>query len=647
MLRPWLGAGVLCAAMVNHPVEPHLSSMGAPGDGGPAVDAALVAPEGVVVDYRGNVFVAERGAHRVRRVDGATGIITTVAGTGETGYGGDEGPAVDALLNTPSDLAVDAAGNLYIADAGNHRIRRVDTATGRITTVAGTGEAGFSGDGELATRASLRSPFGVAVGSDEDLYIADTDNQRVRRIDAVTGRISTVAGNGVWDFGGDGGSALEASLARPHRIAVGPGGDVYIADSFNHRIRVVSSSDGTIRTIAGIGTMGSRGDGGPALEAAMTYFGGMVLKGDRLVFTDLAFHRLRSIDLENGIITTVAGTGQWGFSGDGGPALKARLHLPGAIALAPDGDLVFTDMWNGRVRRIDDGSGSVTTIAGSRPTPPTPAMDFHFHYDPDSVRAAHDAVVVMTDEASATLPARTLALAAGEGAESLRVRVYPAPGVPRAPLVLLVHGRAEDEFPPETWKGLDSWARLLATRGLTAAVVYHRLGSRARSLDPGFEDVRTALDNLRANASDLALDPNRICLMSLSGGSALVAPFLGEPPSYLRCVAMFSPNVALDPPGVWDWFSEERETRHRYTPMLRLTADAPELFVAVGAEDRAGVTGPVDEFVRRARTLDVGVTFERHPTGGEGFERLDHDVASRDIVGRALGFLRASLAGSP
>lgn len=355
------------------------------GDGGPAAAAILRAPEGVAVDGDGNVYVSERAGHRVRRIDARTGVITTFAGTGRPGYTGDGGPADQAMLGVPTDLAVDTNGNLYIAEPGIHRVRVVDLATGIITTFAGTGEAGFGGDGGPATRASLQTPFGVSVAPDGSIYIADTDNHRIRRVNPTTGIIETVAGNGTAGFGGDGGPATAAGLWRPHRVVVDADATLYIGDSFNHRIRRVDPGTGVITTIAGTGTRGGCGDGGPATMASITYSGGLLLDGrGGLLYTDQAIHRVRRIDLETGLMRTVAGTGRWDFGGDGSPALEASFHLPGTMALDPEGALLVVDKWNGRVRRIDLAADRVETLAGARLNEPTAQVNYHFHDDAEA-----------------------------------------------------------------------------------------------------------------------------------------------------------------------------------------------------------------------------------------------------------------------
>ena len=215
----------------------------------------------------GDLFIADQNNSRIRRVDAATGIITTVAGNGVSGYGGDGGPATSASLYQPTGVAVDAAGNVFITDRGNNRVRKVDAATGVITTVAGTGTNGYSGDGGPATGADLAYPTAVAVDAAGDLFIVDLGNSRIRRVDAATGIITTVAGNGMQAYGGDGGPATGASLNYPLDVAVDAAGNVFIADYVNHRVRRVDAATGVIATVAGTGVAGYGGDGGPAVSA--------------------------------------------------------------------------------------------------------------------------------------------------------------------------------------------------------------------------------------------------------------------------------------------------------------------------------------------------------------------------------------------
>ena len=340
------------------------------GDGGAATSASLSFPYGVALDGSGNLYIADRDNHRVRRVDAATGNISTVAGTGTT-FSGDGGAATSASLSSPSGVALDGSGNLYIVDGSNNRIRRVDAATGNISTVAGTGEGGFGGDGGAAASAKLRLPEGVALDGSGNLYIADRSNNRVRRVDASTGNISTVAGTGEGGFGGDGGAAASAKLRLPEGVALDGSGNLYIADRSNNRVRRVDASTGNISTVAGTGTAGFGGDGGAAASATLNFPRGVALDGSgNLYIADRDNHRVRRVDASTGIISTVAGTGTGGlgaggFGGDGGAATSASLSSPSGVALDGSGNLYIADRDNHRVRRVDASTGIISTVAGT------------------------------------------------------------------------------------------------------------------------------------------------------------------------------------------------------------------------------------------------------------------------------------------
>ncbi|HXN22335.1 MAG TPA: hypothetical protein VOA41_06285 [Candidatus Dormibacteraeota bacterium] len=342
------------------------------GDGGQATAAGLAVPSSVALDSSGTIFFADIFNHRIRRVDVATGIITTVAGNGGNDFSGDGGAATSASLNYPRSVAVDASNNLYIADTTNSRIRRVDAATGIITTVAGNGTPDFSGDGVPATAASLNYPTGVVVDTARNLYIADFRNHRIRRVDAATGIITTVAGNGAQSFSGDGGPATSASLNGPQGVAVDGSGNLYIADTDNYRIRRVDMATRIITTVAGGGIDGDRcGDGGPATDAKLYLptVVGLDTSGN-LSIADTDANRICRVEATTGIITAVAGNGTPGFSGDGGPATNASLSLAipslvSGVALNASGNLFIADPGNHRVRRLDAATGIITTVAGN------------------------------------------------------------------------------------------------------------------------------------------------------------------------------------------------------------------------------------------------------------------------------------------
>ena len=295
-------------------------------------------------------------------------IITTAVGTGERGFAGDGGPAVRATLNGPFDIGFDPAGNLYFSDTFNHRIRRVDAASGIVTTVAGRGEAGYSGDGGPAVEARLNEPYGIAVDRSGNIYVADRHNHSVRRIDGASGIVTTVAGNGSAGFSGDGGPAARAGLVEPNGLAFDPAQQLlFIADVADNRVRMVDLAAGTIATFAGTGEAAHTGDGGPAGAAGV--FGARAVKvaADGTVFIlERQGSSLRAVNPRTGVITTVAGTGARGYGGDGGPALAAVFDAPKELTIDPDGDILIVDTENHAIRRFDVKVGTVETIAGGR-----------------------------------------------------------------------------------------------------------------------------------------------------------------------------------------------------------------------------------------------------------------------------------------
>ena len=266
------------------------------GDGGPAIKARLNFPTAVVVDGQGNLYIADTMNHRIRFVEAGRGIIITIAGVGQPRYGGDGGPAVAAGLNEPAALALDEAGTLYVADQSNNRVRAIDLATGLIRTLAGVGSATYNGDGIPAMDAALAGPSGLVYADDGRLFIADTFNGRIRAVDPVTGLIRTVAGDGgEYRYQGDA-EPPSASLSRPSGIAAGREGHLFITDSDNHLVRRWDRTTGMLERVAGVGGTGSGGDGGPALKARLNYpFGIAVDREGRLVVADTFNHQIREI----------------------------------------------------------------------------------------------------------------------------------------------------------------------------------------------------------------------------------------------------------------------------------------------------------------------------------------------------------------
>lgn len=387
------------------------------GDGGPANKALLNEASAVAGDAAGDIYIADTGNNRIRKVDPVTGIITTIAGTGVAGFSGDGGSAIDAELSGPYALAVDAAGDLYIADPGNLRVRMV-TPAGIITTVAGNGSNGRGGDGGPATLAQLSWPRALAVAPDGSLYIADAGSDvirkvapdgtistvagggysyadgvsataadldpravaidaggdmyiastSIRKVDAKTGNISTIAGGpGIYGYTlgytGDGGPAVNALLHIPEGLALAPDGTLYIADWHNDRVRMITA-DGMIGTLAGNGTIDNQPDGQTSLNTRLSVNDVAVDAAGNRYLVDPTYHRIRRVDASTGVVSTVAGNGSVGYSGDGGPATAASFGGPFTIAVDAVGDIYIADTDNQRVRRVDASTGIITTVAG-------------------------------------------------------------------------------------------------------------------------------------------------------------------------------------------------------------------------------------------------------------------------------------------
>jgi sugar lactone lactonase YvrE len=338
------------------------------GDGGLATAAELNKPQGVYVDPSGNIYIADTENHVVRKVNATTGIITTIAGTGSSGDTGDGGAAILAELNKPHGVFSDLSGNIYIADSDNHRIKKVDAVTGIITTIAGTGSSGDAGDDGPAISASMNKPRGLWVDESGNILIADTENNRVKKVDTSTGIINNVAGNGSGAYSGDDGPATSASLKKPHAVCMHEAAApayLVIADPSNHRIREVNLNTGIITKVAGTIWSGYNGDNRDATSARLYYpFGVHVDASHNTYIADTYNHRIRKVDGKSGIITTVAGIGAKGFSGDGGPATSARLRYPFNLFLDSTGNIYIVDTYNYRIRKVDAATQIITTVVG-------------------------------------------------------------------------------------------------------------------------------------------------------------------------------------------------------------------------------------------------------------------------------------------
>jgi len=329
-------------------------TLGYGGDAGPAVKASLNYPSAVAVNARGNIFISDENNDRLRMVDGKTGIIITLAGTGTGGFSGDNGPAADAQINGPSGIAFDKEGNIYFADECNARIRRIDIKTRVITTVAGNGLQAYSGDGGPAADASFIHPSGLAIDAAGNMYIADWGSNTIRKIDAVSGNIITIAGSGEPGSGGDGGLAKLAKLNGVNEVAVDNKGNLYMTDSYNNRVRRIDLKTGIIYTVAGTGDMGYSGDGAIGTDAEVSGPTGVTTDtAGNVFFCDWGNSCVRRIDYSTGVITTVAGRGEAGHSGDGGPAVLAYMSKAEGVAVDAQGNLYIADDNNNRIRKVE------------------------------------------------------------------------------------------------------------------------------------------------------------------------------------------------------------------------------------------------------------------------------------------------------
>lgn len=321
------------------------------GDGAKATLAKLSYPFGVAVDTAGNVYFSDNNNDRIRMISASSGNISTIAGTGAYGYTGDGGPAINAKLSSPAGVALDRKGNLLFCDEFNYVIRKINLTTGVISTVAGNNVQGYSGDGGPATSAEINSPQGLACDTAGNIYIADFLNNRIRKVDAFSGNISTVAGNGTLGYYGDGGPATLAEINKPLGITVSPNGDIFIADTYNYRVRKVESSSGLITTVIGNGSLGFGGDGGLATLATIGSPLAIAID-DSLNLYITGNARIRKISATSGLINTIAGTGNYGCSGDGGPPLMANLDNVNGIATDNLGAIYTADGNFNRIRKI-------------------------------------------------------------------------------------------------------------------------------------------------------------------------------------------------------------------------------------------------------------------------------------------------------
>jgi hypothetical protein len=327
-------------------------SAGFSGEGTIATDAKLNLPSALCVDWQGNVLIADAFNHRIRKIN-TLGMILTVAGNGLSGFNGDGGGAIDAKLFVPNGIASDSFGNIYIADGLNQRIRKVVGSTGIISTIIGTGSAGYNGDNIVATGAEINTPVGLHLEGNS-LLICDFLNNRVRKVDLTTTIITTIAGSGLAGNTGDGGQATDAKLNGPSDVFTDKSDNIYIADLWNNTIRKVDASSGIITTIAGTGSVGYSGDGDVAINAKLNQPAGIFIDtNDNIYIAEYLNGTIRKINANTNIIMTVAGIGITGFGGDGGPATNAKLFCSD-IWVDKYGNLIIADYENNRIRKVNN-----------------------------------------------------------------------------------------------------------------------------------------------------------------------------------------------------------------------------------------------------------------------------------------------------
>jgi sugar lactone lactonase YvrE len=350
----------------NETIAAGTGKPGYSGDGGPATSAELNGPSGLAADSAGNLYIADTDNHVIREIAASTGTITTYAGDGTNGYTGDGGSATSGELAAPASLCVDPSGNLYIADTADNVVREVVNSTGYLATFAGTGVEGYTGDGGAASAATFGGFIaGIACDGSGNVFISDTDNYVVREVSASTGDISTVAGDGTAGYSGDGGSATSAELTYPTGLTLDSSGNLYVADQDASVVREVSASTGDISTVAGNGTAGYSGDGGSATAAELNGPTSVEADGSGdILISDEGSLRIREVN-SSGTISTFSGNGFVSYSGDGSAATGAEMNQPTDLAIDSSGNVYISDSANNVIRKVSASSGDMSTYAGN------------------------------------------------------------------------------------------------------------------------------------------------------------------------------------------------------------------------------------------------------------------------------------------
>ena len=506
------------------------------GDGGAATSSSVFLPGGIAVDASGNFYVADSGNNRIRRVDGTTGIITTVAGTGSPSSANDGAPGLEAGVSDPGALLLDGAGDLYIADSSNHAIRKLSLVTGRLTTVAGQlNQQGYSGDGGPATAATLNTPEGLAFDPAGNLFIADTKNHVIRKVDSETGLISTYAGTQP-GYAGDGGPAISARLNGPWGLASDVQGDLFIADLNNNRIRKVSP-DGMITTVVGDGTNNYAVDGqiGTATSIANPAAVAVDVAGN-LYLADSGHNVVRKVIAVTGITSAIAGNSNPTFAGDGGPATQAGLYGPYALTLDSQGNVYIADIFHHRIREVQNSQATLTyqPIRVGRTSYPqsqvvendgnTPLNFSNLNPDSNSaVSASTTSCAVGTPvaiDATCVIGAEFFPQVTGP---SVTAQIQPLSDAVNSPGTITLTGEVDELEPTKT--GLQSSANPSAL-GSSVTFTASVTGDAAQPTgNIRFFDGTTLLGTVATNASGTAIFATSV--LSL-GSHAITANFTGD-----------------------------------------------------------------------------------------------------------------------
>jgi len=331
------------------------------GDGWPATGLSLAQPVGLCKDKLGNIIIVDYADSRLRKIDEADTLFT-ISGSAGPGYAGDGGPATAAQYKNPASLCFDTAGNLFIADQYNEVIREIYGATGKIATICGTGVPGFSGDNGPASAAQVNKPAGICADLAGNIYIADNSNNVIRKISSATGIITTIAGNNTSGFSGDNGPATAAKLSFPNAVCTDSAGNLWISDLGNNRVRKITASTGIITTVAGTGVAGYNGDNGLATNSKINSPNSVYMSiHGNLYLSDEGNNRVRMVSAA-GIITTVAGSGGYGFTGDGGPATNATFNRPACVFADDSENLYIADGLNSAIRKVSPVTTGINTL---------------------------------------------------------------------------------------------------------------------------------------------------------------------------------------------------------------------------------------------------------------------------------------------